>query len=355
MVNGPEVLNKYVGQSEENIRALFKDAEADQQKNGDSSQLHIIIFDEIDAICKQRGTTGGNTGVNDSIVNQLLTKIDGVNALNNILLIGMTNRKVKVVGGELAGLQQHVRCRLRCSLSLSPTCAITSSSYHDALAPRPQDLLDEALMRPGRLEVQIEVGLPDERGRQQILRIHTSSMSESSFLARDVDLPSIAARTKNYSGAELEGLVKSAVSWALNRHVDMSDLTKEIDTDVIKVTAEDFEKALNEVRPAFGVSSAALESCTPYGIIDYGHRHRDLVDMLRAAVRQVAESERTQLLTCLLSGPPGSGKTGARVGHGRRIDLQVDWRARAPHARAEWSVVDGPARPRPQRWRPPRP
>jgi len=124
-----------------------------------------------------------------------------------------------------------------------------------------------------------------------------------------VDLPSIAARTKNYSGAELEGLVKSAVSWALNRHVDMSDLTKEIDTDVIKVTAEDFEKALNEVRPAFGVSSAALESCTPYGIIDYGHRHRDLVDMLRAAVRQVAESERTQLLTCLLSGPPGSGKT----------------------------------------------
>ena len=264
VVNGPEILNKYVGQSEENIRKLFEDAENDQKKNGDSSQLHIIIFDEIDAICKQRGTTGGNTGVNDSIVNQLLTKVDGVNALNNILLIGMTNRK---------------------------------------------DLLDDALMRPGRLEVMIEVGLPDEAGRQQILRIHTSSMSEASFLAKGVDLASLAHRTVNYSGAEIEGLVKSAVSWALNRHVDMSDLSRDIDTDLIKVNQEDFERALEEVRPAFGVSQESLESCAPYGIIDHGDGHRDLEGMLQAAIRQVGDSSRTPLLTCLLSGPPGSGKT----------------------------------------------
>ena len=69
------------------------DAEKEQAERGDDSELHIIIFDEFDAICKQRGSTGGGTGVNDSIVNQLLSKIDGVDSLNNILLIGMTNRK----------------------------------------------------------------------------------------------------------------------------------------------------------------------------------------------------------------------------------------------------------------------
>lgn len=95
IVNGPEILNKYVGQSEENIRALFADAEKEQAEKGDDSELHIIIFDEFDAIAKQRGTTGGGTGVNDSIVNQLLSKIDGVDSLNNVLLIGMTNRYVR--------------------------------------------------------------------------------------------------------------------------------------------------------------------------------------------------------------------------------------------------------------------
>lgn len=118
---------------------LFKEAEEEQALRGDDSELHIIIFDEIDSVCKQRGSSRDGTGVGDSVVNQLLTKIDGVNALNNILLIGMTNRK---------------------------------------------DLLDEALLRPGRMEVQIEIGLPDEHGRQQILRIKTDSARQNSFMAR---------------------------------------------------------------------------------------------------------------------------------------------------------------------------
>lgn len=82
-----------------------------------------------------------------------------------------------------------------------------------------KDLLDEALLRPGRLEVQVEIGLPDEAGRLQILSIHTSRMSQNSFLGRDVDLAELAERTKNFSGAEIEGLVKSATSFALNRQV----------------------------------------------------------------------------------------------------------------------------------------
>lgn len=131
VVNGPEVLNKYVGQTEENIRNLFAEADAEYKEKGDDSDLHIIIFDEIDAICKSRGSVRDGTGVADTVVNQLLTKIDGVDALNNILLIGMTNRK---------------------------------------------DMLDEALIRAGRLEVHIEVGLPDEKGRLQILKIHTSKV-----------------------------------------------------------------------------------------------------------------------------------------------------------------------------------
>ncbi|CAI5500064.1 unnamed protein product, partial [Closterium sp. Naga37s-1] len=204
VVNGPEILDKYVGAAEKNIhdasgqvcgssrediRDLFADAEKDQKEHGDESDLHIIIFDEIDAICKSRGSVRDGTGVHDSIVNQLLTKIDGVESLNNILLIGMTNRK---------------------------------------------DMLDEALLRPGRLEVQIEIGLPDEEGRVKILAIHSNKMRENSFMGADVDLNSLAARTKNFSGAELEGLVKSAVFFALSRQTDPSDLTKAIDEDNIR-------------------------------------------------------------------------------------------------------------------------
>jgi vesicle-fusing ATPase len=78
-----------VGGSEQKIRMLFEDAELEYEQEGDASQLHVIIFDEIDAICKQRGSTTSSTGVNDSVVNQLLSKIDGVDALNNVLVIGV--------------------------------------------------------------------------------------------------------------------------------------------------------------------------------------------------------------------------------------------------------------------------
>ena len=98
-----------------------------------------------------------------------------------------------------------------------------------------RDMLDEAMLRPGRLEVQIEIGLPDEKGRHQILTIHTSKMSAASFLGHDVDLLRLAELTKNLSGAEIEGLVKSAASFALNRNIDINDLHKPLDEDAIKV------------------------------------------------------------------------------------------------------------------------
>lgn len=264
IVNGPEVLSKFVGETEKNIRDLFADAEHDQRTRGDQSDLHVIIFDEIDAICKSRGSTRDGTGVHDSIVNQLLTKIDGVEALNNVLLIGMTNRK---------------------------------------------DLLDEALLRPGRLEVQVEISLPDEAGRLQILEIHTTKMKENSFLAPDVNLTELAARTKNYSGAELEGVVKSAVSYALNRQLNMDDLNKPVDEENIKVTMTDFLEALAEVKPAFGASTGDLERCRLNGMVDCGVRHEHIQQRTMLLAEQVKISKGSPLLTCLLEGPSGSGKT----------------------------------------------
>uniref|UniRef100_A0A7S0RIV4 Vesicle-fusing ATPase n=1 Tax=Chlamydomonas leiostraca TaxID=1034604 RepID=A0A7S0RIV4_9CHLO len=264
VVNGPEVLNKYVGQSEENIRNLFAEADEEYKAKGDSSDLHIIIFDEIDAVCKQRGSVRDGSGVHDTVVNQLLTKIDGVDALNNILLIGMTNRR---------------------------------------------DMLDEALLRPGRLEVQIEIGLPDEAGRFQILKIHTSKMSENSFISRDVDLQHLAEVTKNFSGAEIEGLVKDATAYALNRQVDFNDLHKPLDEDNIKVTMADFERALEEVKPAFGTATETLELYRVHGIISCGDAFDHIMHTLRTLVRQVQNSDKTPLLTCVLEGPVGSGKS----------------------------------------------
>ncbi|KAF6033684.1 hypothetical protein EB796_008011 [Bugula neritina] len=87
IVNGPQILDKYVGESEANIRKLFAEAEEEQARCGNMSGLHIIILDEIDAICKARGSVAGSTAVHDTVVNQLLSKIDGVEEINNILII----------------------------------------------------------------------------------------------------------------------------------------------------------------------------------------------------------------------------------------------------------------------------
>lgn len=264
IVNGPEILNKYVGQSEENIRKLFAEAEAEYKERGDESDLHIIIFDEIDAICKQRGTSGGGTGVGDTVVNQLLSKMDGVDSLNNILVIGMTNRK---------------------------------------------DMIDEALLRPGRLEVHMEIGLPDEVGRLQILKIHTKKMLEGGFLSKDVDLAVLAKEIKNFSGADIEGLCKAATGWAFNRQVDITNIKKQLSEKDIKVTMEDFERAREEVVPTYAVNPEEFESRAPNGIMNYGPRFVHLQKEAKKFIDLVRSSERAPLFSFCLDGPTGSGKT----------------------------------------------
>lgn len=267
VVNGPEILNKYVGESEANIRKLFADAEEEQRRLGANSGLHIIIFDEIDAICKQRGSMAGSTGVHDTVVNQLLSKIDGVEQLNNILVIGMTNRP---------------------------------------------DLIDEALLRPGRLEVKMEIGLPDEKGRLQILHIHTARMRGHQLLSADVDIKELAVETKNFSGAELEGLVRAAQSTAMNRHIKASTKV-EVDmekAESLQVTRGDFLASLeNDIKPAFGTNQEDYASYIMNGIIKWGDPVTRVLEDGELLVQQTKNSDRTPLVSVLLEGPPHSGKT----------------------------------------------
>ncbi|KAJ9456283.1 Vesicle-fusing ATPase [Diplonema papillatum] len=262
IVNGPEILSKFVGESEKNVRALFEPAEKEMAEKGDESELHLIIFDEFDAIVKQRGSTRDNTGVADSVVNQLLSKIDGVDCLNNVLLVAMTNRK---------------------------------------------DLIDEALLRPGRFEVQIEVKLPDYEGRKQIFNIHIKKQQEAGVLGKDVDIATLAANAKNYTGAEIEGVVRAAASFALNRLIDYKDPTKPISQN-INVTMEDFLLAMEDVKPAFGMSKD-LSSYKRQGIFDYGQVWQEQMRRCMSYIAPLKSGGAQQVQSVLLEGAIGTGKT----------------------------------------------
>ena len=222
--NGPEILDKYIGEAEKRVRELFAPAEEEYKVSGDDSALHIIILDEMDAIARKRGTmTSDTTGVRDSVVNQLLSKMDGVQQAPNVLVVGLTNRP---------------------------------------------ELLDPALLRPGRLEVQLRVELPDRAGRRDILRIHTRQMKEDGALSKEaaqildsLDDDGIPALTEHFSGAELAGLVRSAASFALVRSIE--------DNIEGVVGIEDLRQALLEVRPALGRQDDVLKTRYPLGVSSY--------------------------------------------------------------------------------------
>lgn len=184
--------------------------------------------------------------------------MDGVEQLNNILVIGMTNRR---------------------------------------------DMIDEALLRPGRMEVQIEINLPDVEGRLQIFTIHTAKMRDNKLMGSDVKLRTLAENSKNFSGAEIEGVVKSAASFAFNRHIEGGTMAKVSETvDKLMVTAVDFKHALDEVVPAFGISNTEFEGTMLNGIIEYGPSVNRVIKSGDLYVKQVANSERTPLVSVLIHG-----------------------------------------------------
>jgi len=177
------------------------------------------------------------------------------------------------------------------------------------------------VLRPGRFEVHVEVGLPDEAGRLQILAIHTGSMRESGMLAADVSLPELAERTKNYTGAEIEGLVRAAATQVYARHIDVKDLSKAADFTGAQVTREDFETALADIKPAFGVREDELARLIANGIISFGPDFDRLETTLMKLVRQVTVSDRTPVVSVLLSGPAGSGKSALAAHIAQRSDF----------------------------------
>ena len=181
-IKGPEVFSKWVGESERAIREVFRKARM--------SAPAIIFFDEIDALVPRRGIGYSDSGVTERVISQLLTEIDGIETLQEVIVLAATNRP---------------------------------------------DILDPAIMRPGRLDRMIYVPEPNEEGRFQIFKIHTKDMP----LAKDVDLRKLAQLTKGYSGADIESICREAAIIALRRDINSKE-----------VTFADFEKALKRIGPS---------------------------------------------------------------------------------------------------------
>lgn len=191
IVDSAALLNKWVGQSESNLRDVFKDAINDKS----DKRLYMYIFDEFDSIGGKRMESDTNAGKLDAkMVNQLLSIMDGPTKLNNVIIVGITNR-------------------------------ISS--------------IDPALMRPGRFEVKIEIGLPDKSGRIEIFDVHTKRMKENDYLASDVDFSQLATLTNNYSGADIEGVINSVISTLI--------ADKLPDDKNAKATQLDFINAIKEI------------------------------------------------------------------------------------------------------------
>ena len=247
-VSGPEIMSKYKGESEEKLREKFEAAAEDAPA--------IVFFDEIDSIAGKRDDGGDVEG---RVVGQLLSLMDGLDARGDVIVIGATNRV---------------------------------------------DSLDPALRRGGRFDREIEIGVPGETGRREVLDVHTRRMP----LAADVDIDTLAARTHGFVGADLEGLGKEAAMTALRRTRQAGE-----DLRAVEVTREDFETAMTTVEP-----SAMREYVAEQPTTDF-----DDVGGLTAVKEQLEQAvmwplrygplfdaaDTTPPTGVLLHGPPGTGKT----------------------------------------------
>ncbi|MFW5937422.1 MAG: CDC48 family AAA ATPase [Halanaeroarchaeum sp.] len=193
-VKGPELLNKYVGESEKGVREIFKKA----RQNAPT----VIFFDEIDSIAGERGRHQSDSGVGERVVSQLLTELDGIEDLEDVVVIATSNRP---------------------------------------------DLIDSALMRPGRLDRHIHVPIPDQEAREAIFEVHT----EHKPLADDVDLTELARRTENYVGADIEAVCREATMAATREFINSVDPDEASDSvGNVRVTMDHFEEALDSVSPS---------------------------------------------------------------------------------------------------------
>ncbi len=187
-IKGPELLSKWVGESEKGVREIFRKAR--------QASPCIIFLDEIDAIAPSRSSGTSDSHVTERIVSQILTEIDGLEELQNVVVIGATNRI---------------------------------------------DIVDSALLRPGRFDRIIEVPLPDAKARENIFKIHTKKKP----LANNIDLAQLIEKTQGSTGAEIEGVCSRAAITAIKRFVN----TREKSVKSIKITQEDLLNAISKVKP----------------------------------------------------------------------------------------------------------
>ncbi len=206
-IKGPELLSKWVGESEKGVREIFRKAR--------QASPSIIFFDEVDALVPRRGSYTGSSHVTESVVSQILTELDGLEELKDVVVIGATNRP---------------------------------------------DMMDTALMRPGRLERHIYVPPPDDEGRRQIFKVYLKD--EEGVLAKDIDLDTLVAETKGFVGADIEALVREAKLYAIRDFISKMGGRSEIEMkdamENIRVTKEHIRRAQERVKPS--LDSDAIES-----------------------------------------------------------------------------------------------
>ena len=203
-IKGPELFNKYVGESEKGVRDVFSKA----RENAPT----VVFFDEIDAIASERGRGVGESNVGERVVSQLLTELDGLEELEDVVVIATTNRP---------------------------------------------DLIDDALLRPGRLDRHVAVGEPDEAARREIFEIHTKDRP----LADDVDLDELVEQTAGYVGADIEAICREAAQASVREYVAASDA----DVDDIHLTMTHFEEALEAVSGNVRDEASRIEALSDGG------------------------------------------------------------------------------------------
>ena len=256
-INGPEIMSKFYGQSEENLRKTFEEAE----KNAPS----IIFIDEMDAIAPKRDEVQGE--VERRVVSQMLTLMDGLKGRGKIIVIGATNRP---------------------------------------------DSVDPALRRPGRFDREVEIGVPDKQGRLEILQIQTRNMPKS----EDVDLEELADMTYGFVGADLMALAREGAMKALRRYLPEIDLDQPVPTELLErmqVTMEDFKGALKIVDPsALREFLVEVPNVTWETVGGLGDVKQQLKEAVEWPLEDPESFERMGIKPprgILLYGPPGTGKT----------------------------------------------
>ncbi|MBX8639593.1 MAG: CDC48 family AAA ATPase [Thermoplasmata archaeon] len=191
-VKGPEFLSKWVGESEKAVRETFRKAR--------QAAPCVIFIDEIDAIVPMRGSGVGDAQVTERVVSQLLTELDGLEELHGVSVIAATNRP---------------------------------------------DIIDPALLRPGRFDRLIYVPLPDQASRKAILAIHTGKKP----LSKDVSIERLAEKMENYTGAEIAAVCNQAAMIAMKKYIDQKGKIDEESLSAVKVTNKDFDEAMKKVKP----------------------------------------------------------------------------------------------------------